>query len=256
MLLFTKPIAEIYVSELRKFLDPEIVPIFTPDTTIEVGDFGSFDDGRFVRRGNVADKGLQLDVDQAAVNPFEFASSGKVSIGPSVKVPKPAGGELLKAIVSFTKARAVVSSFKAGVERSVRDSDGFSDQLMQLWYGKELRPDRSVVWSVRRAAGGTVLISQDAGNQVEVIVDAALLGPAGITLSDLSAGVTFGAERKVTWKMSSGGAPLVVWARILTLSDDHARVVDAFGYEAQVQVNEPTIRPIAFTTDDLLRQLR
>lgn len=253
---FTKSIAEIYVSELRKSLDRVVVPIFTPDAAIDVGDFGSFEDGRFIRRGNVADRGLHPDIEQMTVNPFEFASSGKVTIGPSVRIPKPGSGELVKAIVSFGKGRAVVASFKEGVERSVSDSDEFGTLLMQLWYSKELRTDRSVVWSVRGASGGTILISQDANNEVEVVADAALLGPAGITLGDLSAGVTFGTERKATWKMSSGSSPLIVWARIFTLSDDHAQVVDAFGFEAPAQVDGGLIRPVAFTADDLLDQLR
>jgi hypothetical protein len=252
---FSKPIARIYVSELRTSLDSTVVPIFTPDTAIEVGDVGSFDDGRFVRKASVKDRGLSFDIDENPVNAYEYASSGKVSFGPSAKIPNPMGGELLKAVVSFTKAKAVVVSFRGGVQQSVRDADAFSDGLMQLWYRKELRTDRVVVWSVRRATSGTVLVSEDGGNQVEVMADSALLGPAGITLAGLSVGVQFGAERKATWKMPPGDAPLVVWARILGLSKDQASVVDEFGFESDTRPGGPAIAPVAFTADDLIEEL-
>jgi hypothetical protein len=251
MVLFSKPIARIYVNELRTFLDPSVVPVFSPDAVLDVGDFCSFEDGRLISRGNVADRGVALHVDETPTSAFEFASSGKVSLSPSVTLPNPAGGELLKTVLSFTKARAVVASYQNGVERSVSDADAFAEQLMQLWYGKTLRTDRVVVWSVRRAVGGTVLVSEDDDNQVEIYADSALLGPVGITLAGLAAGVTFGAERKATWKMSSGAMPLVVWARVLKLSKDQAEVVDAFGFEASA-ANVPAIKPVAFTTDDLL----
>src|ERR1700730_847309 len=135
MPLFSKPIARIYISELRSSLDPEIVPVFSPDDALEIGDFCSFEDGRLVSRGNVTDRGLALQVTEAPVNPFEFASNGKVSLSPSVKLPNPAGGDLLKTTLSFAKARAVVASYQSGVERSVKDADAFAEQLMQLWYG-------------------------------------------------------------------------------------------------------------------------
>ncbi|MCA1691704.1 MAG: hypothetical protein LC733_05700, partial [Actinobacteria bacterium] len=81
MALFSKPIARIYVEELKDHLDDKVVAIFSPDTDLQVGDFGSFEDGQFVTKGNVASRGVELDVRDRKVNPFEFASQGKVSIG-------------------------------------------------------------------------------------------------------------------------------------------------------------------------------
>lgn len=249
---FSKPAARIYIEEVRASLDKKVVPVFSPDTALDVGDFCSFDDGQLLKRGSVTDRGMTLDVKEEPAAPFEFASSGKVSLSPSVTLPNPAGGELLKTVLSFTRSKAVVASYQAGVERFVRDSDAFGDELMALWYGKALRTDRVVVWSVKRATGGTVLVSEDGNNEVEIFADSALLGPAGITLAGLSAGVTFGAERKTTWRMSSKAKPLVVWARVLKLSRDQAQVVDAFGFEAPARADVSAIKPIPFTADDLL----
>src|SRR5436189_2286637 len=102
MPLFKKPIAHIYVSEVRRRMDPLVVPIFTPDTAIDVGDFGSFEDGRFVRRGNLADRRVALDVTEDHHAGFEFASDGKVSIEPAGTVPNPAGGQLVQAKLKFS----------------------------------------------------------------------------------------------------------------------------------------------------------
>ena len=258
MSLFSKPIAKIYIKELRTRLDSTVVPIFIPDTTIEVGDFGTFKDGQFVSWGNVSGRGVELDVKQSRVNAFEFASRDKVKIGQSAELPNPAGGKLLKTQLSFTKSQAVVASFQGGVECRVADADAFGQALMKLWYGTQLNQDRVVVWSLRRATGGTVLVSEDGNNQVDVMADSALLGPAGLTLAGLSVGVQFGAEQKATWKLSSSDVPLVVWARLFRLDDRHKAAVDAFGFESdrpRLQAEVAGQRPAAFTADDLLGYL-
>jgi hypothetical protein len=257
--IFKKPIAQIYVSELRKRMEPLVIPIFTPDTAIDVGDFGSFEDGRFVRKGNLAARGVALDVTENEHAGFEFASDGKVSIGPSVKVPNPAGGELVQATLTFSGGRAVVTSFQQGVDRAVDDADAFGETLAALWASKELRTDRAVVWSVRRAKGGTVVVSEEGGNEVKLVADSALLGPAGITLGGLAAGVSFGSERKATWKLSTSTNELVLWARLYRLDPRTAEAVDAFGFEPgspELAAHVKTIEPVAMSADDVLAQLR
>jgi hypothetical protein len=249
---FTKPVAKIYVNELRT-LDTDLVPIFTPDTEIGVGDVGSFEDGRFVRYFNLADRGIALDVLERTANPFEFASQGKVSVGPSVDVPNPLGGTLSKMVLSFTGSKALVAAYAEGVDRSVRDADAFRDDLLRLWSTNEIRKDRCVVWSVRQASGGTIVVSEKADNQVEVLADTALLGGAGLTLRGLSVGVRFGTERSATWKISGGKAPLVIGAKLFALSADQREVLDRYGFEA-TQVTNP-VKPIPYTADDLLQQL-
>src|SRR5262249_30627860 len=115
---WSKSIARIYVSEIRDDKDKLVGPIFTPDTAIDAGDFGYFEAGRFVRKGNVTDRGLEVDIEETDHAGFDFASSGKVTIGPSAKVPNPVGGELLKASLKFSKGHAVVASFPKGKDRS------------------------------------------------------------------------------------------------------------------------------------------
>jgi hypothetical protein len=251
-MFFTKSVAEVYVKELRTRLDRQIVPIFTPDTAVEVGDFGSFEDGRFVSHGNVRDRGLQLRVDTKNVSAFDFGSSGKVSFGPTVELPNPVGGTLLKSTIKFTQSRAVVVSFKEGSESKV-DGDSFADALAKLWASRELREDRAVVWSVRLAQGGTVIVSEAGNNSLEVMADSAVLGPAGLTIPNLSLGVSFGAEQQATWKLSAPNQPLVAWVRLLRLR--RSRVEDAFPFEtgAPIPVTADDIEP--YDADDLVAAL-
>jgi hypothetical protein len=251
--LFRKPVAQIYVTEVRQRMDPLVIPIFSPDTAIDVGDFGSFEDGRFVRYGTLADRGVALEKDENPTNPFEFASSGKVSIGPSIKVPNPLGGELVSAKLKFEHSRAVIASFKGGFDRSIRDGDAFQDVLADLWASKRLRTDRAVVWSMRGAPGGTVVVSEDGDNELEVSADSALLGPAGITLGNLSLGVNFGAERHATWKMSEPTGKFVVWARLYKLDPRSQTAINAFRFEPGG--SRPNVRTVQYSSDELLDQL-
>jgi hypothetical protein len=254
---FAKPVAHVYVSEVRRKMDPLVVPIFTPDTAIDVGDFGSFEDGRFDRRGNLAERGVDLSVVERPHAGFEFASAGKVSIGPSVTVPHPGGGDLVEATLTFTRGRAVVASFPKGVERAVADADRFAEELARLWASRELKTDRSVVWAVRRATGGTIIVSKEGGHEVKLVASSALLGPAGITLGNLSAGVEFAGAHEAVWKQSSSDQPLVIWARIFRLDEQTREAVDAFGFEpgADLDAHVQSIRPASMSPDDLLAQL-
>lgn len=256
-MIFSKPIASIYVKELRKRYDPLGVPVFTPDTNIEVGDYGSFEDGRFIVRGNVSSRGLTVDAKNAPVGPYDYASSRKVSVGPSVEVPSPAGGTLLKTTIDFTSSQAVVVSFKDGQDITVKEPDEFAEDLARAWYTKLLTVDRVVVWSIRRMNGGTVIVSESGNNSIEVMAKpAVLLGAAGITVPNLSVGVTFGAERAATWKMSVPSTPLIAWIRLLRLRRD--RVEDVFGFQpTSGSLNDKiAAQPTeGVPTDDLLKQL-
>jgi hypothetical protein len=196
--LFTKDIAKIYVADVREYVNRGTVPVFPPDTALEVGDTVSLDDdGRLARRGTVIGKpGVHVDLKEQKTAPEIFASSSKVSMGSSVAISGPLGGRLVKSTLSFAKGRSVVASFKAGTIQSVGDSDAFSADLMSLWLGNQLNRARFVVWEVRKSAGGTVIVSKDGGNQIEVYADPSQLGPAGLSFADLALGVTFGREQR------------------------------------------------------------
>jgi hypothetical protein len=256
MALFSKPIAHVYIKELRARLDSLVVPVFTPDVTIEVGDFGSFEDGRFIRKGNLRDRNVAFECVENRVGGLDFASEGKVTISPGVTVPSPTGGTLVKATISFNQSRAVVVSFKGGEEVAVRDADAFGETLMRLWLGNELRRDRAVVWSLRRATGGTVLASEQGDNAVDVMADSALLGAAGITLPNLSLGVAFGNERKATWKLSEPELPMIVWIRLLRVGKQFAE--DTFHFEGDAGALERAAaqsRPDHVGVDEVLDQM-
>ena len=132
------------------------------------------------------------------------------------------------------------------------------ETLAKLWASRRSVPIGPSRWSVRRAKGGTIVVSEEGDNEVELVADTALLGPAGITLGGLSAGVSFGAERKATWKVSAPAANLVIWARLYKLDPATKQAVDAFGFEPGSRALEAqiaTIKPIAYPTDDVLVQL-
>jgi hypothetical protein len=246
--------AAIYLHELRVGFDSEVVPVFTPDTLIDVGDYGSFEKGRFVVRGNVATRGVKVEPKEYPVSPWSWASTGKVSVGPSVKVPSPTGTDLVKMTLTFSQAEAVAVSFESGFDRSVSDADLFGKDLMAMWLRGDLSPDRVVVWNVRQAAKGTIVVSGDKDSTVDLMADAGLLAGAGLSLANMSVGVEFGTQRKSTYKVSSG--PLTMWMRLLRLlPGDAPSIGDAYRFEGGPAASDAAVgtrRPVPLTVDDIL----
>lgn len=249
--MFDRAVAHTYIRELKVHLDRKYVPVFTPDTVIDVGDFGSLEDGRFIRKGSVADRGITLDIRETPVAAQTFASTGKVAIKPGATVA--AGGrELLGATLQFSKSRAIVTAFRSGVDRAVSDADHFADQLGELWTTKELRTDRCVVWQVRRAHGGTVIVSQDGGNSVALTADPTLLCAPAINLGNLSLHVELGASAKAVWTIPPQDGDLLVSMGLYRWSGREAE--DAFGFTGR-SAEAGTGRPAPVAADDLLAQL-
>jgi hypothetical protein len=260
--------AEIYVKEIRTRLDPLMVAVFPPDERVTVGDFGLFEDGRWRGKGNLHDRGLrfsamsQSDADAAAaegaVDPafvlqsasaagFSFASNGKVKIGATTTV-KALQGDMAKALISFTRGKAVIASYDEGTRIGVRDEDTFADEVVGLWQRGDIPPNRLVVSGVHTTCSGTVIVAQEGGSEVEVLVDPALTAGA-VNVASLRSGVEFGADHQGVWTMSQG--PMTVSVRLLGYTGRGAR--DVFGFDTAPQ--PVTGGSARFTTDHLMRQL-
>jgi hypothetical protein len=249
--MFDRAVAHTYIRELKVHLDRKYVPVFTPDTVIDVGDFGSLEDGRFIRKGSVADRGLTLDIRETPVAAQTFASTGKVTIKPAATV-QVGGRELLGATLQFSKSKAVVTAFRSGVDRAVGDADRFEDQLSALWSSKELRTDRCVVWHVRRARGGTVIVSQDGDNSVALTADPTVLCAPAINFGNLSLHVELGTSSKAVWTIPPQDGDLLVSMGLYRWSGREAE--DAFGFTPR-SAEAVTGQAALVEADDLLTQL-
>jgi hypothetical protein len=249
--MFDRAIAHTYIRELKVHLDRKYVPVFTPDTVIDVGDFGSLEDGRFIRKGSLIDRDLKLDIRETPVAAQTFASTGKVTIKPGANV-QVGGHDLLGATLQFSKSKAIVTAFRSGVDRAVSDADRLADQLSALWTAKELRTDRCVVWQVRRAHGGTVIVSQDGDNNVALTADPTVLGAPAINFGNLSAHVELGASSKAMWTIPPQDGDLLVSMGLYRWSGSAAE--DAFGFTTRSGA-ATTGRPALVESDDLLAQL-
>jgi hypothetical protein len=258
-------VAAAYIGELKAGLDQTWVPVFPPDTQVNVGDFGSFEDGRWIRRGSVFQRGLTpVLAAPTGTAPWSWASTAGVTFGPSVKIPSPVGGELVEAMISFGGKRGVVVSYGEGAENGVADADQFAAELWQLWWYRSLPVDRAVVWRTRTAATGTVMVAVERGAKVTVSIDAAKLaaiaGAAAVGLAELRLGVNLSADRGSTYGLSrvgDGTEGLTQWVSLYCLSQkDQPRVIDAHGFQERgdsVPV-EPG-RPVPGTIDDVMASL-
>ena len=216
-------IADIYVKEVSAGLGEMLVPIYSPNSVgIAVGTIGRFTNGAFERRGHLAEVLGGDDewasavpmADPSAPGPFVFASHGSVSLKPSATV-NVAGQDVLKARLSFTKDRAVVVSFAGVVEHAVLSPRTFDDLLWKLYLDGDLDPDDVVIWVLRRAASGTVLVNRKGGVDVEVSADPAALAGV-ISFDGLALGVKFGAGSSASFQLS--GPDLAVGAKVKGLN--------------------------------------
>ena len=234
--MFRKPsIADIYVKEVSAGLGEMLVPIYSPNSVdIQVGTIGRFVEGAFERRGHLAEiiGGSSEWARQVPMAPpaspgaFVFTSQDSVRLEPAGTVSI-AGQDLLKARLSFTDDRAVVVSFAGVVEHAVRTPRTFDDLLWKLHLDGELQPDEVVVWVLRRAASGTVLVNRKGGVDVEISADPALV--AGVISYDgLSLGVKFGAGSSASYQYS--GPDLTVAAKVKGLNRAGDDIVTRRGF--------------------------
>ena len=97
--MFRKPsLADIYVRELSTQLDNSLIPLFTPDTAVEIGTTGRFVDGRFVATGHLRTfLGDVPETVSGALSNWSFASENSVRLEPQVSVPGlPTGGPMVQ----------------------------------------------------------------------------------------------------------------------------------------------------------------
>jgi hypothetical protein len=215
-------VADIYIKEVSAGLGENLVPIYAPNSAgIKVGTIGRFADGAFERRGHLAEilgdkkwaKAVPM-ADPTAPGPFIFASQDGVSLKSSATASA-TGQDVITARLSFTKDRAVVVSFADVVERAVASPRTFDDLLWELYIEGELDPEDVVIWVLRRAASGTVLVNRKGGVDIEVSADPVALGGA-ISLEGLALGVKFGAGSSASFQLS--GPDLAVGAKVKGLN--------------------------------------
>lgn len=240
--------AKVYIDEMRKGFDDTVLPVFTPDTTLEVGSICSFDDGRLVSRGHVRDRGGEIPTASGAPTPsWTFATKGAVEFTPAVRVALSDGSPAFSAEVSFGSSRAVVASFGDVVETTAVDADDVDRIIWEMFLAGRLREDRIVVWSVRRATRGTVLVSSGRG------ATASLTAPVAeaLTLGGLSAGVKFSHLHEVGYSVSEAPLTAFVRAKRITPQGEHlAEDVRRFDVDRQREMRRQAVQP--FTTDVLL----
>ena len=109
-----------------------------------------------------------------------------------------------------------------------------------------------VVTEVRRAVGGTVLVSEKRDTSIELAVPA-VNAPLGVTIGSLKLGATFGVGSEAVWKMATETGSLTVWVKMLRLSE-LGRPGDQYGFDAAPGTG--TASAVAFDSDAYLDAAR
>lgn len=216
------PLATIYLNELRQRLDPWGVPLFKPDIAgIEVGTFGTFVGGRFDRKAHLRDRGYQPDVEDYPSGDFSYFSEKQVSWQGHASVPNPAGGSLAGGTLKFARGKGVVACFSRLVEYRVPDVERFDYDLTRLYWEGRIPPDRVVIFEMRQAATGTVIVSEEGNLSIEMQAQV----PGGeLSWAALGAGVAFTGGSIAGYQVS--GIPMVAFVRLKRLVLETWRIED------------------------------
>jgi hypothetical protein len=222
-------LGRIYLDEMRQRLNPWGVALFEPDSAgVEVGTFGTFVDGRFQRSAHLRHRGVTVPVESKSVGAFQFVSEGRVTLGPSVTVPTPTGGSLVKASLDFARGRAVVACFSGVQEHYIDDEQLFLDEVKKAYFDGRLAPDQFVVYKARSAANGTVVVASEGGFSLEVSAE---LPTSELGWPDVAAGVKLGGGHAAGYAVSD--TSMVAFVMLKRLSDDDVpRVIDVNRFQS------------------------
>ncbi len=242
--MFRKPsVADIYVKQLQTRLDQQLVAVYPPDAPdIRVGTIGRFVEGRFDRRGHLAEllggedgfcEAVALTKPNEPTS-FSFHSDGAVRLEPSAAVSV-AGREMLKTKLAFTGDRAVVASFTGVRERAVQSPRAFDTLLWRLYLDGELAGDEVVIALHRHAEWGTVLVNRKGGVDLTVSADPSVVGPVlslgGLAAGCAAAGIQFGEGSQVSSIVAGPNLTVALKAKGLN-SGETARIADVRRFEA------------------------
>jgi hypothetical protein len=238
----TPTLAQIYVKELKTRLDSTLVPLFAPDEDVRIGTIGSFDKGQFVSSNVTIEEefgiGVQTTLDETPSD-WVFASEGAVKLSAEGTMSA-AGVDLLKGTLSFSRDRAVVASFKGVTATTAKWTTELNRQVWELYLAGRLAKSSVVVWTVRSAASGTVVVSRKSGTNVDIAADPSLLGGV-LSLQGIGAGVTFTGGQQAAVQLTgpsmtpfvrtkgAGGARLDTLVDVKGFEQDPAAALDALG---------------------------
>jgi hypothetical protein len=240
-------IADTYVRQLRQ-LDATVIPMFPPSDQVTVGSIGTYKGGRYVETSHLRDRLPEPPVEAKRGSEL-FQTQGAVSLVPLDATVGVAGKQLVKGSLRFGRDDAVVASFHDIVESKVPDKDEFQRYVQGLYQQGELRADRVVVWKVRLATSGAIVVANGKSASVDVSADPSVLG-GPLSLSNLGLGVSFSNERNTGYLLSD--ASLVVSFSAIYLPPDDSVVVEDLSPFADRGV-EAKVDDLA--VDDVLRAL-
>jgi hypothetical protein len=237
--MFRKPtVADIYLKELSRGLDRTLVPLFPPDTPVTVGTVGHFEDGRFVKRGELSQlPGAPMPaIESSAAADWSFSSENSVSLTPGGTVTTPLGQQLAKAQLGFSRDRSVLVSFVGLTEDRVESADILDATLWRLYLEGALGAQDVVIWSSRRARSGTIVVARKGGIKLDVSTD--LSAVAGvITVANLGVGVNIEGGDHAGYQLV--GQDLSVFVRAKGLTD--AKVQEVRGFQQGPSTTESAL---------------
>jgi hypothetical protein len=190
-----------YLGAIRGGLDQDMLPTWTPEEHVELGDYGHIaKDGDFTRLGNLAEHGLKWEVHQEphGAGLWSWNTSGSVRLKSNADA-----ADALSGTIEFTRKKSAVFSFKNFTSETVTPVRKLEQAIDFLWGLGGVPPDEQffVVWKVWKAASGTIVVSSARKASVDIAVEPGLVKK--LSLPAIGVGVEWGDENSLSFKMTS-----------------------------------------------------
>lgn len=180
--------ARSYQEEMHKNLG--YFATWLPGDSIQVGDVGILDGGRFHRHGSLAELGLpDAELREGASENLSYSAAAKRSIGASAGAAAAVPVAQAELSIAFSRAGGYV--FEAiGIRNfEVANRMALAEKILSLYEGGKWRKEWFLVDSIYAARAATILVSEE--DSGEIVLKASGNVPVGpLPLADPKLGLT------------------------------------------------------------------
>jgi hypothetical protein len=190
-----------------------------PADRIELGEFGTFKEGRFRKAGRLSDLGVEVTSSEASLPQpllYNSASGTKIALGVKAGIAVPAASGAVS--LDFTESGACVFQAEGVRQRRIENRMAISQAIIELWKKEKWNKDWHLVEDLYTAACATIVVSLD--HQASVVLSASAQGLPITTTALANVGANFSVAhqdgRLVTVVGARDCSPLFRSARLKT----------------------------------------
>jgi hypothetical protein len=165
--------------------------VWLPNVVVEPGDVGKIANYQFEHLTNLGKLGIDFETSLLSpeLDNFEFLSEGSISVNTKLSGDLPVAGSCFSVAdgglsIKFLRERATVFRLTNCASQGIVDVYSLGKQILQLYDKKQWTKDMVVVTEVVKASSATILISNSANAELDLLAKGQV-GPKGFSLADI-----------------------------------------------------------------------